>query len=238
MGSLFFTIFYQPLFNLLIALTMFAGGSIGWGIILVTVAVRALLYPLTEQSLTAQRSMQKLQPMIAELKAKHKDNKEKFSKELMELYKQQKVNPFSSCVTVLSQLPVLFALYRAFQIGLDGKGVPDGVLYSFVSAPQTIQIIFFGINLGQPNLVLSVIAGLLQYLQARSLPKPPTVAQPVDGAKDEQMASMMNKQMMYIFPIMTVVIGMSIPSGLTLYWAISTLLLYLQQLRSMRASTV
>ncbi len=234
MSALFFSIFYQPLFNLLITFTVIAGGNIGWGIVLVTIAVRAFLYPLTQQSLTAQQSMQRLQPAIAELKVKYKDDKEKFSKELMELYKQQKVNPFSSCVTVLLQLPVLLALYKAFRIGL-GAGIPSGILYSFVAAPQTIHTAFLGANLGQPNVVLAVIAGAFQFLQAKSLPKPPTVSQPVDGAKDEQMASIMNKQMMYVFPIMTIVIGMRIPSGLTLYWAISTMLLYIQQLRSLKA---
>ncbi len=234
MKQLFTTILYQPLFNLLIALTGLAGGSIGWGIVLITVGIRALLYPLTQQSLVAQRSMQKLQPAIAALKEKHKNDKEKFSRELMTLYQHHKVNPFSSCLTILIQLPILWALYEALRESIANHGIPQELLYSFVSAPETISSWFFGADLSQPNIIIALIAGLFQFLQAKTLPKPPTVAQPTDGAKDEQMMTMMNRQMTYVFPVITVVIGMRIPSGLTLYWAASTALLYLQQYMVLR----
>ncbi|MBI5134872.1 membrane protein insertase YidC [Candidatus Uhrbacteria bacterium] len=237
MKNFFNAILYQPLFNLLIALTNFAGGNIGWGIVLITIGIRALLYPLTQQSLLAQRSMQKLQPAIAALKEKHKGDKERFSRELMTLYQHHKVNPFSSCLTVLVQLPILWALYQVLNEGIANQGTSSALLYSFVSAPTQISSWFLGVDLSKPSIIIAAIAGVFQYLQARTLPKPPIGTQPSDGAKDEQMMSIMNKQMMYVFPIVTVIIGMRISSGLTLYWALSTALLYLQQIAVLKKQT-
>ncbi|OGQ45553.1 MAG: hypothetical protein A3H42_01430 [Deltaproteobacteria bacterium RIFCSPLOWO2_02_FULL_46_8] len=235
-SGIFFTAFFQPLYNLLIGLTALTGGSIGWAIVLVTVLIRIILYPLTHQSLKAQQTMQKLQPMIGELKAKYKNNKEEFSKQLMQLYRQQNVNPFSSCLMIGVQLPILWALYRVFQEELGSGGIPDGILYSFIVAPSASTTLFLGVDLATSSIALAVVAGAAQYLQARSLPHAPAPA-PKDGAgRDEQMLTMMNKQMLYFFPVITVVIGSTIPSGLTLYWAVSTFLLFLQQWWAFRPS--
>lgn len=230
MGSgIFFTAFFQPLYNLLIGLTTLSGGSIGWAIVLITILTRIVLYPFTHQSLKAQQAMQKLQPKINALKEKHKDNKEEFSRQLMQLYRQQNVNPFSSCLMVGVQLPILWALYRVFQQGLGNGGIPSGILYTFITAPAASTTLFLGADLAKPSIALAVVAGIAQYLQTKSLPhtSPPA---PADGAgRDEQMLTMMNKQMLYFFPIITVVIGSTMPAGLTLYWGVSTLLLFFQQ---------
>jgi len=233
MASIFTFVFYQPIFNVLVALTTLVGGNIGWSIILITIAVRLVLYPLTNHSLVAQQSMKKLQPQIDALKKKHGENKEAFSKELMGLYKEHKVNPFSSCGMVLVQLPILWALYRAFRVGLSNHVIPTELLYSFVHSPAKLYTGFLGINLAAPSAVIAVVAGFMQFLQARSLPRTPP-AQPVDGSTDEKMTATMNKQMMYVFPILTVVIGLRIPAGLSLYWAVSTFLLLVQQVRVFR----
>ena len=214
-------------------LTTLVGGHIGVAIILITIGVRVILYPLTNGSLKAQKSMKLLQPRINELKKKHRENKEAFSKELMSLYKEHNVNPFSSCGMVLVQLPILWALYRALSVGLSGAALPVGLLYAFVQAPTPIVMTFLGVNLAHPSAVFAVVAGFMQYLQARSLPRTAPSA-PNDGGKDEKIMASMNTQMMYVFPIFTVIIGLQIPAGLSLYWAVSTFLLFLQQWNAFR----
>lgn len=239
MGELYTTLLYQPLFNLLIWLyTVVPGQSIGLAIIALTILVKLLLYPLTVQSLRAQRSLQQIQPKMAALKKQHGSDKEGLSKAMIELYRQEKVNPLSSCLPVLIQLPFLIAMYQVFRQGLS-NGSFD-LLYSFVVNPQQIDPFFFGMNLSQPHIGLAILAGAAQFLQAKMLPSrhsPKTPdGQAVAPAADEDMAAMMNKQMLYVMPLMTVFIGWRLPGGLTLYWFVTTVLTVLQQWYFLRRS--
>jgi len=236
-GSLFNTIFLQPILNLLVWLYLvIPGQDIGIAIILLTVVIKLILYPLTHLQIKQQRAMQELQPKIEEIRKRLKDDKEAQSKELMELYKKEKVNPASSCLPLLFQLPVFIGLYRALSIGLNSQSLD--LLYPFVANPGHINSVFLGLfDLIQPNYVLAILAGAVQFFQTRNILKPPaaTVAQPPKevrdskGAKDEGMAAMMNKQMTYVMPVVTVVIGFSLPGGLTLYWLVMSLLTLIQQ---------
>ena len=147
---------------------------------------------------------------------------------MMQLYKQEKVNPFSSCLPLLIQLPFLWAVFIVFRDGLSNQALND--IYSFIYNPGTINAISLGfINLAKPNLVLAVLAGAAQFWQAKMMvTKRPEVKTP--GAKDEDMMTIMNKQMLYMMPILTVVIGMTFPGGLALYWLVTTVLTALQQM--------
>lgn len=236
-ANLFNTIFFQPILNLLVWLYVTVPGQdIGIAIILLTIIVKLVLYPLTHLQIKQQRSMQALQPKIEEIRQRLKDDKEKQASELMELYKREKVNPASSCLPLLLQLPVFLALFHALQVGLKSQGL--NMLYPFVPNPQTINAMFLGLfDLTQPNYVLAILAGLVQFWQTRQILKPPAglITPPppeVAGkevAKDESMTAIMNKQMTYMMPIMTVVIGFSLPGGLTLYWLVMSLLTVAQQ---------
>ncbi len=237
MSSLFNTIFLQPILNLLVFLyNVIPGHDIGIAIILLTLIVKVILYPFTVKQIKQQRAMQELQPKIAELQEKYKDRKEEQARELMALYSREKVNPVASCLPLLIQLPIFIALYRALTIALDSKTL--NLLYSFVPNPQVIDTHFLGLlDLSRPNYVLALLAALVQFWQARQIMKPPaaTIASPPPevakspGAKDETMAAMMNKQMLYLMPIMTAAIGFTLPGGLTLYWLVMSLLTVLQQ---------
>ena len=171
--------------------------------------------------------MQDLQPKLEEIKKRNKDNKENQAKEMMELYKRNKVNPLSSCLPLLIQLPFLIAVYQVFRTGLDSNSL--NLLYPFVTNPGHLNVISFGfLDLSKPNVVLAVLTGLAQFWQTKMLMTTrPTVK--TAGAKDEDMMAMMNKQMLYFMPILTVVIGISLPSGLVLYWFLMTLLTVFQQ---------
>ena len=154
----------------------------------------------------------------------------------MELYKTNKVNPITSCLPMLIQLPILIALYMVLQDGLASKDLVKS-LYSFVSNPGTINQISLGIfNMAQPNYVLAVLAGAAQYFQAKTLSRNIPPKEAGAGPQDTAHRPMMNKQMLYLMPVMTVVFGFKLPAGLTLYWFFSTLLMVLQQMALFKKS--
>ncbi len=239
---LFNTIFFQPILNLLVWLYVtIPGQDIGIAIILLTIVIKIVLYPLTHLQIKQQRAMQNIQPKIEEIRARLKDDKEKQASELMALYQKEKVNPAASCLPLLVQLPVFIALYHALRVGLASQSLNE--LYPFVPNPQTIQTMFLGLfDLTKPNYVLAVAAALVQFWQTKMILKPPaaTITPPPpevaksEGAQDESMTAIMNKQMTYMMPIMTGVIGFSLPGGLTLYWLVMSLLTVAQQYFVMR----
>lgn len=232
MGGFFFTILTQPMYNLLILLYEFIPGQdIGIAIILVTVLIKGVLWPFTGKSLKSQKVMQNIQPKVDALKEKYKDNKEEQAKAMMELYKEEKVNPFSSCLPLLIQLPILLALYNVLRRSLADPEMLSS-LYSFVPVPEVIDMMFLGIvDLGAKSIPLAILAGIVQYFQAKMLQvnKPPKAVAGKEGAKDEGMAATMTKSMTYTMPIITVVFGASLPGGVTLYWLFSNLVSVLQQ---------
>ena len=226
--NFFYIILYQPLFNALVLLYNYIPGhDFGIAIIFLTLIIRILLYPTSVKAVNSQRSLQKLQPQIQETQKKYKDDKEKQAKEILDLYKREKINPFSGLFLALIQLPILWALYRVFWGGADPKELVG--LYGFVSNPGHINTLFLHvINLSKPNLILAVLAGLTQYFQTKMLlPKNVQTAKGRGGEND--FSQVMQKQMVYFFPIFTIIILISLPSALGLYWTISGLFSIIQQ---------
>ncbi|MEK7159608.1 MAG: YidC/Oxa1 family membrane protein insertase [Patescibacteria group bacterium] len=203
------------------------GHDIGLAIIALTIIVKLVLLPFSLQSVKSQKALQELQPKIEELKLKYADSKEKLAQETMKLYKEQKVNPLSSCLPLLIQFPFLIAVYQAFRVGLTTDNF--SLLYTFVANPGQINHLAFGfLDMAKPNIVLAILSGLAQYVQTQMMT---TKKQPMkkDGAKDESMLANMNKSMLYFMPIMTIIIGMQLPAGLTFYWFLTTVLTSVQQ---------
>jgi YidC/Oxa1 family membrane protein insertase len=231
MFSIFHVLLYQPIFNIFVFLYNYLPGhDVGLVILAITIIVRAALYPLTSSSIKSQRALQDLQPKMAAIKLQYPDDKQKQTQAIMEMYKNNKVNPLASCLPMLIQLPILIALYRVLQDGLHSKNLADS-LYSFVANPGSINQVSLGLfNLAQPNYILAVLAGLAQYWQAKTMSRKNPPPQAGEGSKDEAMLSMMNKQMLYFMPVMTVLIGLNLPAGLTLYWFFGTVLMVLQQI--------
>lgn len=231
MSYIFHTVFYQPILNLLVFFyNLIPGHDLGIAIILITIAIKVILLPLSKSSIKSQKALQELQPQINEIKKKYADNKEEQARATMQLYKENKVNPVSSCLPLLIQLPFLIAVFQVFRdFGNDGKILE--YIYPFIARPESIQGVgLFGLlDLSKPNYVLAVLAGIAQFWQAKMMmtQRPEVKA---EGSKDEDMMAIMNKQMIYMMPIMTVVIGFTLPGGLSLYWFTTTLLTGLQQL--------
>ncbi|MDO8499804.1 MAG: YidC/Oxa1 family membrane protein insertase [bacterium] len=231
MYNLYHIVLYQPIYNFFVWLyNIIPGHDVGIAIILLTFFVRLILYPLTRASLKSQKAMQELQPKMEEVKKQFATDQQKQTQAIMELYKTNKVNPFSSCLPILIQLPILIALYSVMRNGLMSKDLAKD-LYSFVANPQVINPLSLGFfDMSKSNVVLAVLAGAAQFWQAKTLVRQQPPKNAGAGAKDEGMAAMMNKQMLYMMPIMTVVIGMSLPAGLALYWLFSTLFTVFQQI--------
>ena len=130
---MFNTFLYEPLYNTLIFLIgVLPGHSVGLAIILLTIGVKLFILPLTHKSTKSQAKMKKIEPEAQKLRDKHKNNKQEQAKQIMELYKKHGVNPFSSCLLMLVQFPIIIALYWVFYKGFNG-GVDPTLLYSFVS---------------------------------------------------------------------------------------------------------
>ena len=229
MSNIFQTIFYQPVLNLLVFLyDIVPGNDLGVAIVLLTIIIKLILLPLSRQSIKSQKSLQDLQPKIDEIKKKYADKKEEMGRAMMALYKENKVNPFSSCLPLIIQMPFLFAVFRVFRDGFTNGSLD--LVYSFISRPETINTVSLGfIDLSARNIPIAVLAGLAQYWQAKMMmTKKATVH--TEGSKDEDMMAMMNKQMIYFMPALTIFIGMSFPGGLALYWLVTTVLTGVQQL--------
>lgn len=220
MGGLiqfFNLILYQPLLNALILLyTYLPGHDFGLAVIVLTVIIKLILHPSSIQAIRNQKALARLQPKIKELQKKFKSDKQTQAKATMELYKKEKISPFSGCLPLLLQLPILIALYQVFLRGLKPE-VLVASLYSFVPPPAVINPTLLGIvNLAQPNFILALVAGIFQFIHSKiSFGKQKT--------KKGEFSAMMQSQMLYFFPIFTVFIVWKLGSIIGLYWIVSTL---------------
>lgn len=231
MFGIFHTIFYIPLYNALIFLTQLFGGSLGLGVIGLTILVKLILAPLSHKSIVSQIAQKKLQPLIEELKNKYPDKKEQ-SQKLLELYKEHKTNPFAGCLLIILQLPVIIALYQVF---LHGGVANPAELWSFISVPETVHTMFLGLDMGQggvmSKVILAGLAGISQYLQMKWSPamQNTPVAHPgKDDAQANMMASM-TRSMKYTMPAMIVVFAYAVPGAVALYWIISNIFMIAQE---------
>jgi len=226
MQNLYQLICYQPILNVLVILYN-TTADLGISIILLTVIIKLVLWPLSQKAIKSQTELQAVQPKIDELKKRLGDNKAELGKATMDLYKEHKINPLSSCLPLLIQLPFLFAVFRVLRSGLTQD---LGYVYSFLPKPEHFQAISLGfMDLSKPVIVLAFLAGAAQFIQAKMMLAKQKKANIGKEQPEENMAAIMNKQMTYIFPVMTIVFGFTLPGGLTLYWFMFTALTILQQ---------
>ncbi|MDD5693344.1 MAG: YidC/Oxa1 family membrane protein insertase [Patescibacteria group bacterium] len=234
---LLWTLFVQPEINLLVFFySILPGHDFGVAVILLTVVVRLIVWPLQSKTLRNQKAMNKLQPEINKIKEKYKNDPTKINTMTMELYKEKEINPLSSCLPTLIQLPLLFALFYAIRpfgtaAYIDVTNHAAGLwkdIYPWLrdmpfvkdALSKPISTELFGIiNLTKPNWALALIAAALQFVQSKMImPK-----------KNLDATQKMFNQTLYIFPVMTFIIGLSFPAALPLYWIVQTLMMILQQ---------
>lgn len=239
---MFETVLIQPLANLLIVLSSWLG-SLGGAIIASTLLVRVLLLPLVLPRLRSSEKMKELQPKLKKLQKKHEDDKQKLAKEQMNLYKKAGVNPAAGCLPTILQMVILIALFQVFRRVLNPEAIGslENLLYPGVSFPTGgINFDFLSLDLAQPNLwrgkfpgVLLVLTAVTQFLTARfsqARNKPAQAVAEKTEQKTDDMAAMMQKQMIFMMPLMTLLIGTRLPAGVTLYWFVFSLTGLIQQL--------
>ena len=217
MSEIWNFLFYRPILNSLVFLYKTLGSSFGLAIVTLTFAIRAALIPLILPALRSARTLRDIQPEIDGLKKKHKDKK-KLQEEQLKLYKKHGVNPAAGCLPYFLQFLVLIALYRVFMHFIQTGMIDD----------TQVKMNFLWLNLAQPDpyYVLPILAGLVQLVLALKM----TPKQVKKSEKDsEDMAVVMQKQMIFMMPLMTVLIGLKLPSGLALYWLTTTFFSIFQQ---------
>lgn len=230
-------IVYQPILNVLIGILVYMPGhKLGLSVILLTIIIRTILLAPSQKAMKAQLRMQEMQPKIEELKQKYKDDQARLAQETMLLWKTSKVNPLSSCLPILLQLPILIALYSVVNGGLS----PDrsALIYDFMPAFSLHEIdpIFLGFDLlTRSVIVLPIIVGGLQFIQMQLMQakQKKKKATQKEGAAPKPMQNemeMANKMMKYIMPVMIAVFTAQLPAAVGLYWGTSTFYGILQQL--------
>lgn len=223
-SSIFNAVLYRPLYNVFIGfIGTFPWIDAGIVVILFTLLVKLILFPLSQKSVRSQIEMKKIQPAIDEIKLKYKDNKQEQALKTMSLYKEKGVNPFSGIFLALIQLPILIALYMVFYKGGLSQ-IHTEALYSFIKAPEHINTMFLGLfditaKGTVSSTILAVIVAAGQYLQIRYTM--PTVKKE-DGAKKDasfqgELAKSMSMQMKYVMPVFMFFIARSFASLVSLY---------------------
>lgn len=230
-------VLYRPIYNALILVyEILPYKDVGLAIIILTLLIRFVLLPLTWSSMKSQRLMQSLNPELEKLKEKYKGNQEKLTQATMDFYKKHNINPLSSCLPLLIQLPILIALYQVLRNGLNVESF--SLLYSFVPVPEYFNETFLGlIDLTQPYWPLAIVVGIVQLIQGVLLRPTQTKKKPKSEKKEgdalfnaEDLSAAMGTQFVYIMPIMTVFIAWNLFAGLPLYWITTSIFTIVTQL--------
>ncbi|MBD3208701.1 MAG: membrane protein insertase YidC [Candidatus Nealsonbacteria bacterium] len=215
----FNTLLYQPLFNALILLYQYIPGQdFGIAVVALTLLLRLVLSPLMAKNIKNQKALSDMQPKIKEIQEKYEDNQEKQAEEIINLYQEKEISPFSAFVPLLIQLPILIALFQVFQQGLDPQSM--NWLYGFVPKPGDIDYTFLGlILLSAPSTLLAVFASVLQFFQFKMM----DTSQPKTDQKGADVALAIQKQMPYFFSVFTFIFLLKLPAALALYWMATSL---------------
>lgn len=225
----FYPYVYIPLYNAMVFLiAMLPGHDVGLAIIVLTIGVKLVLYPLTRTATLNQLKMRDLQPKLDALKETYPD-RETQSRKTLELYRAEKINPFGGLLPLLIQIPILISLFVIF----SNSGLPKinkELLFGFVSAPDVVNTLFLGIfSLTAHGYVLPVIAGLTQFLLAQITAVAPQGGKPGTFAHD--LGKSMQIQTLYVLPAIIAIIGFTLPTAVSLYYIVFNLISAFQEYR-------
>ncbi len=234
LGDLWNFLLYKPLLNALAFLvSVIPGGDIGIAVILLTILVKLILFPLSQHQLRNQAAMNMLSPEINKIK-KSGASREEQARLTLELYKKHKTNPLSGCLVFIPVIFVLIALYSVFFRGLEFN---SELLYSFIHIPKNMNMMFLGLlDISKASLALAALAALSQYFQSYFMPQPAKTSE--DGASFQDVfAKSASMQMKYFLPVMiffflyTGIPGVlaPLPGTMALYWITNNIFTILQQ---------
>lgn len=230
--NLFRGLITKPMLFVLISVAqILPGHSLGWSIIILTLIVKLLLFIPTQQALEGQRKMQILQPKLDEVRQKYKSDPVKMQQETMRLWKENKINPFQSCLPLLLQFPVLIGLFFVIR---DGSVLETSREYLYPIHEHlswTFGHMFLGIDLTKTHLIFPPLLVVLQFIQMKLtflVAKRKTADKKPAG--DQSATEMQQKIMLYGLPLMIGYFALQFPSAVSLYWAISTVFAIGQQI--------
>lgn len=186
----------------------------GVAIILITILIKIIFWPLTQKSYKSMQAMKKIQPKIAQVREKYKDDREKLNQELMNLYKTYKVNPMGGCLPMVIQIPVFFGFYRMLNAAVELRHQPFMLWINDLTAPDRLSIGVTIPYLGDGLPILTLLMGASMFLQQKMTP---TSGDP------------RQEQMMLIMPVVFTFFFINFPSGLVLYWLVNNVLSIAQQ---------
>lgn len=230
---------HDPIYNLLVFLiekVPFA--DLGIAIIILTLIVKFILFPLSMKAVKSQMDMKRIQPEVNTIREKHKEDKQAQAMELMELYKREKVKPFSGILVLLLQFPVLIAIYSIILRG-GFPTVSVDILYSFVQAPETVNMMFLGlVNMAGKSIPLAALTSVSQYIQLKLAIPEKREEKKKNKKKNkknaapgpEQIAENMQKQMKYVMPLFIGVLAYIFSAAVALYLITSNIFHILQEL--------
>ncbi len=227
MLNLYNSLAYQPILHTLLFLYDLLGHNLGFAIIALTLLIRGALLPFVIPSLKSAKKMALLKPELDALKKKYAKDPAKLKEKQLEFYRRHQLNPATGCLPYLIQLIVLIALYRVFMDSLKHG--------SILGQAVNVKFWLWDLTAKDKTLTLPILAGLTQLLTSLAL-LPAIEDEPAKRkvkTKDKEdlgeMAQSMQQQMVFLMPLMTVIFALQFPSGLALYWFISTAFSLVQQ---------
>lgn len=220
MSNIYHTIIFDPLYNSLIFLfKVFPWADAGVIVVILTVLVRLVLYPLSRKAVLTQVRMAEIAPDLNAIKEKYKGNSEEQAKRTLALYKEKGVNPFSGILVIIIQIPIILALYQIF---IKFPTIDITLLYSFISAPEVINTTFLGlIDISAKSAIIALLAAVSTFLQFQVSMK--GQKQPQGNSFGDNLTRSMQKQMKYFFPVIVFFISYSISGVIALYWLTTNL---------------
>ena len=216
-----FAIIARPLLEALLWLHKIIG-NFGWAIIVLTIAIRVVFYPINKRQALAMKGMQKVQPEMQRLQEKYKDDRDKLQMEMMELYRRHKVNPIAGCVPMLLQIPVFIGLYNALMQAIELRHAPFLGWITDLSQPDRLGALPLPFVAPPGIPVLTLMMGASMILQQRMTPAVGDATQ---------------QRMMMFLPVVFTVMFVNFPAGLVLYWFANNILSIGQQYMNNRATT-
>jgi YidC/Oxa1 family membrane protein insertase len=232
MHAILKAIFYTPLYNgLIFFLAILPYHNVGLAIILFTLFIKIILFPFTQKSVRTQFEMKRLEPELAELRAKYKDNKQMQAEKLMEFYKERGINPLSGIFLTFIQLVVLIVLYYIILHG----GLPNldhTTLYPFTATPNagSVDMNFLGINVSDKSNLLALIAAITQFFQIQLTMPKIQKRDPKNASFGDDLSRSMGFQMRFIMPVVIFLTARSFAATAALYLITSSLFAVGQEL--------
>ena len=228
LSNFWHTVFFDPVYNTLVFfIDAVPGGDVGIAIVLTTVLVKVVLLPLSIKAAKTQKVMRELEPKLKEIKETHKDDRQAQAQAMMAAYKEGGINPFASLLLVFIQIPIIIALYLSV---VNGGGAPlpeinTDLLYSFVPAPEMVDMIFLGyFDIAGRSILLAFLAAAAQFAHTRiAMPAPEPKKEGEAPSFKDDFARSMQFQMRYVMPIIIFIVAYTISAAIALYFLVSNL---------------